>query len=806
MAFIGNQIITINSLLDLDGQELVLDADADSTIHVSTDDQIDFKIGGTDVVTFTNSSSDFVITQAVQDKDIIFKGDDGGSAITALTLDMSEAGAATFNNKIIATELDISGDIDVDGTANLDAIDVDGTANFAADVTFADGADIITATAGTSNFRAGLNAGNSIQSGGVQNVAIGDEAGTAITTGDNNVCIGYQAGDAISTGDNNIAIGKNALGAEDGHDFNIAIGSNSLAAQDAGADAYNIAIGHNAGTSITTGVQNTLIGGQAGDAITDADFNVGVGHNALSVNVLGSQSVAIGHNALLFQNPASATDMANVAVGYGAGSQITTGIQNTILGGSAGDALTTGNENVAIGMEALTSDTQGKRSVAVGKSALLTQNLSSSANAYNTAVGYDSGRSVTTGVNNIIIGALAGDALTDADFNVAMGFQALTNDTLGSGSTAIGHHALQTQNFTSATSSLNVAVGYQAGKAVTTAIANTLVGNQAGLALTTGNNNVVMGHAALLSEVQGDLNTAIGVGALQNQVNSSDADVNNTAVGYNAGNAVTSGTKNTLIGAGSGNAITSGDGNVVIGSYNGNENSLDIRTLDNNIVLSDGDGNPRLLITSGGDITNNVGNVSSFSRQNAGFTARNGDSVSISRNNGTPLEINRIGNDGTLIDFRQADSSEGSISVSGSTVSLSGFQGSHESSGIATDTPIGTVVSTIDALDTYASGSKAGQTRADHAKVKISDSVGDKRIYGVVSKFDDNDKVFVASVGIGSVLVTGACAGGDLLESNGDGTAKVQSDDVIKSKTIGKVTIGNSDAGVKLVSCVLYCG
>ena len=45
-----------------------------------------------------------------------------------------------------------------------------------------------------------------------------------------------------------------------------------------------------------------------------------------------------------------------------------------------------------------------------------------------------------------------------------------------------------------------------------------------------------------------------------------------------------------------------------------------------------------------------------------------------------------------------------------------------------------------------------------------------------------------------------------LLESNGDGTAKVQSDDMIKSKTIGKVTIGNSDSGVKLVSCVLYCG
>ena len=39
-----------------------------------------------------------------------------------------------------------------------------------------------------------------------------------------------------------------------------------------------------------------------------------------------------------------------------------------------------------------------------------------------------------------------------------------------------------------------------------------------------------------------------------------------------------------------------------------------------------------------------------------------------------------------------------------------------------------------------------------------------------------------------------------------DGTAKVQSDDIVRSKTLGKVTIGNSNTGVKLVSCVLYCG
>ena len=39
---------------------------------------------------------------------------------------MSAAGAATFNDKIVATELDISGNVDVDGTLEADAITVDG--------------------------------------------------------------------------------------------------------------------------------------------------------------------------------------------------------------------------------------------------------------------------------------------------------------------------------------------------------------------------------------------------------------------------------------------------------------------------------------------------------------------------------------------------------------------------------------------------------------------------------------------------------------------------------------------------------
>ena len=104
--------------------DIILDADGADVI---------FKDAGTAILTFTNSSSDAVITSGVQDKDIIFKGDDGGAAITALTLDMSAAGAATFNDKITAvgtsvfTNLDISGDVDVDGTLETDALTINGT-------------------------------------------------------------------------------------------------------------------------------------------------------------------------------------------------------------------------------------------------------------------------------------------------------------------------------------------------------------------------------------------------------------------------------------------------------------------------------------------------------------------------------------------------------------------------------------------------------------------------------------------------------------------------------------------------------
>jgi hypothetical protein len=73
-----------------------------------------------------SDGSSMIFDNQVSDADYIFKCSDGGVGITALTIDASEAGAATFNSKIIATELDISGDCDIDGTMEADAITVGG--------------------------------------------------------------------------------------------------------------------------------------------------------------------------------------------------------------------------------------------------------------------------------------------------------------------------------------------------------------------------------------------------------------------------------------------------------------------------------------------------------------------------------------------------------------------------------------------------------------------------------------------------------------------------------------------------------
>ena len=133
---------------------------------------------GDAAVTLATSTGNITIDAQGGDTDIIFKGTDGSSDITALTLDMSEAGAATFNNKVVATELDISGNVDIDGTLETDAFSINGTTvtSTAAELNILDG---VTSTAAELNILDGVTA-----TATELNIMDGDTSATSTTVAD----------------------------------------------------------------------------------------------------------------------------------------------------------------------------------------------------------------------------------------------------------------------------------------------------------------------------------------------------------------------------------------------------------------------------------------------------------------------------------------------------------------------------------------------------------------------------------------------------------------------------------------------
>ena len=94
--------ITIDGSTISDSGDLTLDIGGDLNIDVDGADII-LKDGGTAFGRFKRDSSDFIIKSEANNEDIVFRGQDGGSTIDALTLDMSAAGAASFNSTISAT-------------------------------------------------------------------------------------------------------------------------------------------------------------------------------------------------------------------------------------------------------------------------------------------------------------------------------------------------------------------------------------------------------------------------------------------------------------------------------------------------------------------------------------------------------------------------------------------------------------------------------------------------------------------------------------------------------------------------------
>ena len=160
----------------------------------------------------------------------------------------------------------------------------------------------------------------------------------------------------------------------------------------------------------------------------------------------------------------------------------------------------------------------------------------------------------------------------------------------------------------------------------------------------------------------------------------------------------------------------------------------------------------------------------------------------------TVMYINRLSSDGDLVNFYQDSGKEGSISVSGSTISYNGghlTRWSQLASGAErTEILRGSVLSNLDEMCEWGEEDNEQLNR-----MKISDIEGDVNVAGVFQAWDDDDDTytndfycamtgdFIIRIAQGTTV-----ARGDLLMSAGDGTAKPQDDDIVRSKTIAKVT------------------
>ena len=272
----------------------------------------------------------------------------------------------------------------------------------------------------------------------------------------------------------------------------------------------------------------------------------------------------------------------------------------------------------------------------------------------------------------------------------------------------------------------------------------------------------------------------------------------------------------------------------------------------------------RMRINSSGNLMH--GKTSSGSSV-AGIELEFGGALTTSRTNNLPFLINRLGNDGDLISFRHAGTSEGSVAVSGNTVSYNGFTGTHWSRLTDNSKPTilkGTILESLDAmvdwyqikftvtdktekdengdLKTYEFKEdyalKDGESVGDviththdgvdlpatiekeqdikHAQCKVSNSAESKSVYGVFIDWDNDsmdtvNDILVAQVGTYVIRIhkDETVAKGDLIQSKGDGTGKVQADDIMRSSTVAKVLsttkIETYSDGSYIVPCSLHC-
>ena len=168
--FLGQAIV--QTLTDMNGVELILDADADTSITADTDDEIDIQVGGADKSTikstgFHNIDSFKFIAGTGDDLQLYHDGTNSylANSTGALKIATETSGIAitighSTSEVTVADNMTVAGDLTVTGTAsfgdtnitNVGSISLDTITNDGTDITLDSSGDIILDAAGNDIF------------------------------------------------------------------------------------------------------------------------------------------------------------------------------------------------------------------------------------------------------------------------------------------------------------------------------------------------------------------------------------------------------------------------------------------------------------------------------------------------------------------------------------------------------------------------------------------------------------------------------------------------------------------------------
>ena len=356
----------------------------------------------------------------------------------------------TITGELDAATLDVSGNVDIDGTLETDNLTIGDAQGSDGQVLTSTGSGVAWEDAGGGG-ASDIDGLSDAKSGGTDfasSLIIGHQTTGTLSAASYNTAVGYGAFDAVTLGGHNTCIGYNSLTSNTFGHMNTAVGFAALsttvtnltdeqtavgfAALELSVGEKNTAVGCYAGQALTSGTLNTLIGWDAGNAAmeqdyntcvgaiagtaltTGAGFNTGVGKSALAGATTSNYVVAVGTNAA---GGGVLTGNALVAVGHNAGYSLTAATNSVFVGQGAGESVTDGISNTAVGMDSLAACVGAGYNTCVGQRAGYAVT-----GQRNTLMGYYAGAGITSGAYNTIVGSTCYQSAADGNYQMIFGY------------------------------------------------------------------------------------------------------------------------------------------------------------------------------------------------------------------------------------------------------------------------------------------------------------------------------------------------------------------------------------------------